>query len=60
MKCPKCSADTPSGSAFCARCGTSLSGGPLPSGETLLLPAESLATGSTFAGRYQVIEELGI
>ncbi|HSA95701.1 MAG TPA: protein kinase [Acidobacteriota bacterium] len=59
MKCPKCSADTQSGSAFCARCGTSLAGGPPLAGETLLLPAQSLATGSTFAGRYQVIEELG-
>lgn len=28
-------------------------------GETLLMPAEALQTGTTFAGRYQVIEELG-
>jgi len=47
---------------FCADCGTQLS----PSKdvrpevtETLQMSTQELATGSTFAGRYQVIEELG-
>ena len=73
MECPKCSADNPSGSSFCGRCGTSLLpaapapaaaplAGPAPApspGKTLLMPVENLAPGTTFAGRYQVIEELG-
>ena len=61
-KCPTCHSDNPETSRFCAGCGTQL---PLPEGhppvmtETLHTPVHELATGSTFAGRYQVIEELG-
>jgi dienelactone hydrolase/predicted Ser/Thr protein kinase len=67
VKCPKCSTPNPSDSSFCGRCGTSLlpaappagpTAAPSP-GETLLMPVEALATGATFAGRYQVVEELG-
>jgi len=62
MKCPKCHADNPETKSFCADCGT-----PLPSHkivhpevtETLQTPINELTTGSTFAGRYQIIEELG-
>jgi serine/threonine protein kinase/tetratricopeptide (TPR) repeat protein len=61
MKCPKCHFDNPSDSKFCKECGTQL----LPTEEitapteTLEIPKEELTTGSTFAGRYQIIEELG-
>jgi eukaryotic-like serine/threonine-protein kinase len=62
VKCPKCQTDNPSDSKFCRECAT-----PLPSSkatsasatETLQTAIRELTTGSTFAGRYQVIEELG-
>jgi serine/threonine protein kinase/Tfp pilus assembly protein PilF len=62
MKCPKCKADNPETSRFCAGCGTVLS--PDEAGrpaftETLRVPLAALETGATFAGRYQVVEELG-
>ena len=61
-KCPKCRAENPDTKPFCGDCGTQL-----PSSkeihpeftETLQTPIHELAAGSTFAGRYQVIEELG-
>lgn len=61
MKCPKCSLENSDTARFCADCGTSLRG-PAPSFSqtaTIETPREELATGSTFAGRYQIIEELG-
>jgi serine/threonine protein kinase/Flp pilus assembly protein TadD len=62
IKCPKCKAENPETKQFCGDCGTQL-----PSSrnihpevtETLQTPIKELTTGSTFAGRYQVIEELG-
>jgi serine/threonine protein kinase/tetratricopeptide (TPR) repeat protein len=62
IKCPKCHSENPETKQFCADCGTQL---PPPQGqppvmtETLQTPVRELTTGSTFAGRYQVIEELG-
>ena len=59
-KCPKCNTVNPDTVKFCGECGTEL-----PSLEdaqvtkTLETPREELTTGSTFAGRYQIIEELG-
>ena len=61
MKCPKCHSDNPSDSGFCSKCGTQLPPTEeisVPT-ETLEEPREELTTGSTFAGRYQIIEELG-
>ena len=61
-KCPTCHSDNPDTLKFCGECGTQL---PPPQGhppvvtETLQTPVRELTTGSTFAGRYQVIEELG-
>jgi serine/threonine protein kinase/tetratricopeptide (TPR) repeat protein len=61
-KCPKCHSENPDTQRFCGGCGTPL---PLPKDhppvvtETLQTPVHELTTGSTFAGRYQVIEELG-
>jgi serine/threonine protein kinase/tetratricopeptide (TPR) repeat protein len=62
MKCPKCHFDNPEDTFFCGKCAT-----PLPTSdeakfsqtETLKTPIKELMTGSTFAGRYQIIEELG-
>jgi TolB-like protein len=81
MKCPKCQAENPETSRFCADCGTQLGrpgirrhapdspeSGTSPENsryvrpevtETLQTPIKELTTGSTFAGRYQIIEELG-
>jgi len=61
MKCPKCKADNPDTQSFCGDCGTQLPVSeeiPVPT-KTLEAPKEELTTGSTFAGRYQIIEELG-
>jgi len=60
MKCPKCHFDNPSDSKFCKECGTQIiSLEEIPVTETLETPKEELTTGSAFAGRYQIIEELG-
>jgi serine/threonine protein kinase/tetratricopeptide (TPR) repeat protein len=62
IKCPTCRSDNPDTLKFCGECGTQL---PPPQGhppavtETLQTPVHELTTGSTFAGRYQIIEELG-
>lgn len=62
MKCPKCHFDNPETTRFCSECGTKL----LPAKdisvshtETLETPIKELTTGGTFAGRYQIIAELG-
>ncbi|NIM90241.1 MAG: protein kinase [Candidatus Aminicenantes bacterium] len=61
MKCPKCHSDYSYETRFCSNCGTQL----IPAEEisasqtkTLQTPME-LARRSTFANRYDVIEELG-
>jgi len=62
VTCPKCQVENPETKQFCGDCGT-----PLPSSkdirpdvtETLQTLIKELTTGSTFAGRYQIIEELG-
>ena len=61
MKCSRCDFDNPSGTRFCGRCAAPLraEGGPPAATETLRTPIRELTTGSTFARRYQVIEELG-
>ncbi len=63
MKCPKCKTDNSEKSKYCANCGEQL----IPTGEvnpsptrTLFTVFKDLTIGSTFAGRYQVIEELGL
>ena len=61
-KCPTCRSNNPDTLKFCGECGTQL---PPPQDhspvvtETLQMPVHELSTGSTLAGRYQVIEELG-
>jgi len=62
IKCPTCHSKNPDTQRFCGGCGTQL---PPPQGhlpvmtETLQAPVHELTTGSTFAGRYQIVEELG-
>ena len=62
MKCPKCQTENLETSLFCAGCGGKLDAArelSLFQTETLQTPLNELTTGSTFAGRYQIIEELG-
>ncbi len=62
MKCPKCRSENPADSSFCSKCGS-----PLLSSKqildshtkTLEMPSGELTRGSTFAERFEVIEELG-
>ena len=60
IKCPECDTSNPSDSRYCKQCAK-----PLPSAEdikvteTMEAAQEELTTGSTFATRYQIIEELG-
>ena len=62
MKCPRCQTDNPSDSKFCKECAAPLpssAADSVPHTETFKTPVKELATGTTFARRYQVIEELG-
>ncbi len=62
MKCPQCETDNTLDSQFCKKCATSLTAAAnaKPSfTRTIETPREELTTGSTFAGRYQIIDELG-
>ena len=61
MKCSRCGSDNPAGTRFCGRCAVPLrpESGLAASTETMLTPIRELTTGTTFARRYQVIEELG-
>ena len=62
MKCPKCHFDNPSDSKFCKECGTQIIPSeeiPVSPTKTLVTPIQELTRGTTFAGRYQIIEELG-
>ena len=62
MKCPRCQNKIADEAAFCSSCGANLT--PAPEGnpsftKTFDTPAQDLSTGTTFAGRYKIIEELG-
>jgi len=62
MKCPKCHFENPDTQRFCGECGTqliSVKEVSVSQTKTLETPREELTTGTTFAGRYQIIEELG-
>ncbi len=62
MKCSKCNFENPDDTLYCGKCAAPLKpqekiSAPLT--ETLETPKEELTTGTLFAGRYQIIEELG-
>ncbi|MDH4270676.1 MAG: protein kinase [Candidatus Aminicenantes bacterium] len=63
MKCPRCHSENPNDSAFCGRCGTQLIKPPtsvsFTQTATFLASPHDFPIGGTFAGRYQVTEELG-
>ena len=61
MKCSRCGFKNPSDTRFCGRCAAPLHADDASPGTTgtLIVPIRELATGTTFAHRYQVIEELG-
>ena len=62
MKCPNCEYDNKDDSHYCSQCGTKfgtsedISEVPTMTRQT---PVEDFTPGSTFAERYQIIEELG-
>jgi TolB-like protein/predicted Ser/Thr protein kinase len=59
-KCPKCNSDNPDTLKFCGECGTQLpESKDIEVTETIEVPKEELTRGTTFAGRYEIIEELG-
>jgi serine/threonine protein kinase len=60
IKCPKCNTDNPDTQKFCGECATPLpSSKEIPVTKTLEKSIQELIGGTTFAGRYQIIEELG-
>jgi serine/threonine protein kinase len=62
MKCPKCQTNNPETARFCLDCGTQiirLEKPSVPETKTLKTPIRELIPGATFAGRYEIIEELG-
>ena len=62
MKCPQCDSEIIEDSKFCKECGTNITSSDeaRPSfTKTLETPVETLARGILFAGRYEIIEELG-
>jgi serine/threonine protein kinase len=62
VKCPKCDFENPETQKFCGECGSQL---VYPKDtrpedtKTLQISVSELITGSTFAGRYLIVEELG-
>jgi len=62
IKCPKCNFENPDDTIYCGKCATQIKSSEEISGsgtETIETPTDELTTGSTFAGRYQIVEELG-
>ena len=60
MKCPKCHFDNPQDTSYCGKCGTKFDTAPQISvTKTLETTTDELVRGVVFAGRYEIIEELG-
>jgi len=60
VKCSKCYHENPDDTRFCGNCAAPLKlAKEINVTETIETPKEELTTGSTFADRYQIIEELG-
>ena len=61
IKCPKCQFENPDNSVYCGKCASPLKATEeisLPT-KTLQIPMKKLKVDSVFAGRYQILEELG-
>lgn len=58
IECPKCQHENPDETAFCGKCGTKFDA-DVGLTKTLETPTEELRRGGVFAGRYEIIEELG-
>jgi len=60
VKCPNCQHKNPDDTLYCGKCGAPLkSAKEISITKTLITPTEKLQKGSTVAGRYQILEELG-
>jgi serine/threonine protein kinase/Tfp pilus assembly protein PilF len=60
IKCPKCQHENPDDTIYCGKCATQLhTPNDIDVTETIETPKEELTRGTTFAGRYEIIEELG-
>lgn len=63
MKCPGCQFENPKDTIFCGKCGTKFDAfekAPESPTKTLEAPTRELTRGTSFAGRYEIIESLGI
>ena len=61
-RCLECQFENPEDTLFCGKCGTKFQlpeDAALAHTKTLQTPVKDLIKGTTFAGRYQIIEELG-
>jgi len=63
VKCPKCNTDNPSDSKYCRECAAPLTHHPekpeVSVAKTIEVTTAELSRGTLFAGRYEIIEELG-
>ncbi len=63
MKCPRCQNENPEGTRFCGGCGRELPGpgetAAASGTATFQTPSKGLARGTTFARRFEIIEEIG-
>jgi len=62
IKCPRCMAENPDTSRFCGSCAALLDAeaqGSVSVTKTLATPVHGLAKGTTVAGKYRIIEEIG-
>jgi len=62
VKCPKCDFENPDNTRFCGNCATSLTSEVtvLQPTKTLLVSVNQMVQGSVFAGKYKIIERLGM
>jgi len=60
IKCPKCQHENPDETSFCGKCGNSLKpADEIGATKTIETSTDKLSRGTTFANRYEIIEELG-